>query len=100
MFCKPPIADDGLDLRAQRAIADLLAARREASGGFAPRSGWIALRYLDAGDHDRAIDWLERAYDDRDPNLPYITGPVWDPLRPDQRFQDLLRRMNLPQSRK
>jgi TolB-like protein/Tfp pilus assembly protein PilF len=80
----------------QRAIADLLAARREASGGFAPRSTWIALRYLDAGDHDRAIDWLERAYGDRDPNLPYVTGPVWDPLRSDPRFKDLLRRMNLP----
>jgi TolB-like protein/Tfp pilus assembly protein PilF len=80
----------------QRAIADLLVARREASGGFAPRSGWIALRYLDAGDHDRAIDWLERAYEDQDPNLPYITGPVWDPLRSDPRFKDLLRRMNLP----
>jgi len=81
---------------AQKAIAELLAARREASGGFAPNSGWIALRYLDAGDHDRAIHWLERAYQDRDRNLPYITGPVWDPLRPYPRFQDILRRMNLP----
>jgi TolB-like protein/Tfp pilus assembly protein PilF len=81
---------------AQRAIADLLVARREASGGFAPRSGWIALRYFDAGDYNRAIYWLERAFVDRDPNLPYITGPVWDPLRSDPRFQDLLRRMNLP----
>jgi hypothetical protein len=34
----------------------------------------------------------------RDPNLPYV-GHVqtrWDPLRSDPRFQDLLRKMNLP----
>jgi TolB-like protein/Flp pilus assembly protein TadD len=88
---------------AQRAIADLLAARYEQSGGvpqhgavriYLPKA--IALRYLDAGDYDRAIDWLERAYEDRDPNLPYIAMPIWDPLRSDPRFEDLLRRMNLP----
>ncbi len=88
---------------AQRAIADLLAARYEQSGGvpqhgavriYLPKA--IALRYLDAGDHDRAIDWLERAYQDRDPNLPYVVMPIWAPLRPDPRFHDLLRRMDLP----
>ena len=38
---------------------------------------------------------LEEAYEVRDPNLPYIGGPEWDPLRSDPRFQDLLRRMPL-----
>ncbi len=57
----------------------------------------IALRYLDAGDYNRSIDWLERAFEVRDPNLPYIGfQPLWDPLRSDSRFQDLLRRMGLP----
>ena len=96
------LAEGGYD-GAQRAIADLLAARYEDSAGV-PQHGAIrvylakaiALRYLDAGDYDRAIDWLERAYEDRDPNLPYITMPIWDPLRSDPRFQDLLRRMSLP----
>ncbi len=82
---------------AQRAVADLLVARREASGGFAPQSGWIASTYLVAGDDRRAIDWLERAYEDRDPGLPYISfRTIWDPLRSDPRFQDILSRMNLP----
>jgi hypothetical protein len=89
---------------AQRAIADLLAARYEMAGGI-PDPGVrrvympsdIALRYIDAGDHDRAIDWLERAFEVRDPNLPYFgLSPLHDPLRSDPRFQDLLRRMNLP----
>ncbi|MCK5376658.1 MAG: protein kinase, partial [Acidobacteria bacterium] len=83
---------------AQRAIADLLAARHEASGGVI-RPGLahnVALSYLDAGDHDLAIDWLEKAYEERDPAMPFLTMPLWDPLRSNPRFQDILRRMNLP----
>jgi len=80
---------------AQRGIADVLAARYEKSGGV--RAMGIALRYLDAGDKDRAIDWLEKAYENRNPNMPYIGKPLYDPLRSDPRFQALLRRMNLPE---
>jgi Tfp pilus assembly protein PilF len=85
---------------AHRAVGDLLAARWEQSGGVrgpgvrAPKNvaGW----YLFAGDYDRTIDWLEKAYEARIPNLVYLGRPVWDPLRSHPRFQDLLRRMNLP----
>jgi hypothetical protein len=43
------------------------------------------------------MDWLEKAFKVRDPNLPGIAyQPLSDPLRSDPRFQDLLRRMNLP----
>ena len=57
----------------------------------------IAQHYVYAGDLDRAIDWLEKAFEVRDPNLPYISvQPIYDPLRSNPRFQDLLRRMNLP----
>jgi len=79
--------------------ADLLAARYQESGGAAPPGDGpmgIARLYRDAGENDRSIDWLEEAYQVRNPNLPYIGLPVWDPLRSDPRFQDLLRRMNLP----
>ena len=51
--------------------------------------------YLIAGDYDLAIDWLEKAYEVRSPNLPYITEPFCDPLRTYPRFQELLRKMNL-----
>ena len=89
---------------AQRAIADLLAARYENAGGvpnaevmriYMPYA--IALRYVDAGDSDRAVDWLEEAYEVRDPMLPYLREPFYyDALRSNPRYQDLLRRMNLP----
>ena len=81
---------------AQRGIADVLAARYGKSGKWV-WGGWgIAFRYLDAGDYEQAIDWLEKAYEERDPNLPYIGLPLYDPLRSDPRFQDLLRRIGLP----
>jgi len=59
--------------------------------------GEVADFYVLAGDLDRAMEWLEMAYEARNPNLPYIgAGPWYDALRFDPRFQDLLRRMNLP----
>ena len=59
----------------------------------------IALRYVDAGDSDRAVDWLEEAYEVRDPMLPYLREPFYyDALRSNPSYQDLLRRMNLPTS--
>ncbi len=40
---------------------------------------------------------LEKAFEVHDPSLPYIAlCPVWDPVRSEPRFQDFLRRMNLP----
>jgi len=89
---------------AQIAIADLLAARYEKAGGV-PKVGVrmiympvnIALRYVDAGDSDRAMDWLEEAYEVRDPMLPYLRDPFYyDLLHSNPRYQALLRRMNLP----
>jgi tetratricopeptide (TPR) repeat protein len=87
---------------AMRAVAELLAARWEESGGAPGPAGgpiYIGMWYNFAGDYDKQIDWLEEAFEVRDPNLPYIASwPTSDALRPDPRFQDLLRRMNLPQA--
>jgi TolB-like protein/Tfp pilus assembly protein PilF len=79
---------------AQRGIADVLAARYEKSQYYSAHG--IALRYLDAGDKDRAIEWLYKAYEDHDQSMPYIGLPEWTPLRTDPRFQALLRRIGLP----
>ena len=79
---------------AQRAIADVLAARYD-KGEYTEAIG-IAQRYLDAGDRDRALDWLDKAYETRDPGLAYIGRPHWDSLRGDPRFEALLRRVGLP----
>jgi TolB-like protein/DNA-binding winged helix-turn-helix (wHTH) protein/Tfp pilus assembly protein PilF len=49
------------------------------------------------GDRDAAFADLERAYRDRSPLLIGLKfEPLFDPLRLDPRFVDLMRRMNLP----
>jgi TolB-like protein len=56
----------------------------------------VAAAYVQIGDHDSAMAWLERLHGERGA---WIRGlkvqPVWDPLRDDPRFQDLLRRARL-----
>jgi hypothetical protein len=56
----------------------------------------VALRYLDAGDKDRATAWLQQDYDNRGQSLPCLGMPTRDPIRSDRRFQALLRRVGLP----
>jgi serine/threonine protein kinase/lipoprotein NlpI len=51
------------------------------------------------GDKDQCFEWLEKAYSDHDPNmLLNLRGdPRLDSVRGDSRFEDLLRRMGLPE---
>jgi TolB-like protein/predicted Ser/Thr protein kinase len=57
----------------------------------------IGTLYTRAGKKEEAIEWLERAFEARDGNLPYLSvDPIFDYLRDEPRFQDMLRRMNLP----
>ncbi len=53
--------------------------------------------YVGLGDKERAFEWLEKAYADRDSELVELRAePGYDPLRADPRFRDLLRRMHFP----
>jgi TolB-like protein/tetratricopeptide (TPR) repeat protein len=57
----------------------------------------IGTLYTRAGKKDKALQWLEKAFEARDGNLIYLSvDPIFDYLRSDPRFQDLLRKMNLP----
>ena len=56
----------------------------------------IATIYAGIGDKDRALKWLDTAYNDRQNLLVFLKhDAVLDNLRADPRFQDLLRRMGL-----
>ncbi len=53
--------------------------------------------YIDMGDKDKAFQWLNTAAEQRELGLPSLMrSPYCDVLRSDPRFQNLLRRMNLP----
>jgi len=79
-----------------RAFADYRAARYQFGKGVGALG--IADRYMRAGARDLALSWLEKSYEEHDPNLPYgVRSPIYDPVRSDLRFQSLLRCMNLPQ---
>jgi len=56
----------------------------------------IALTYAGLGDKDQAFDWLATAYRERNAMAMLKAYPLWDSIRSDPRFQDLLRRVGLP----
>ena len=65
--------------------------------GLVP-SGSIAILYGALGELDEAFAWLNRAYQERDPELTYlkVPGRRFEPLRHDPRFHEIVRRVGLP----
>ena len=60
---------------------------------------FVAQSYAYRGDHDLALEWLERAYEQKDVALVEIVGePLFDGLADDPRFKAFLRKMKLPES--
>ena len=57
----------------------------------------VAESYVLLGDKDQAFVWLNKAYEARANLLFLKVDPVFDPIRSDSRYADLLRRMGLPQ---
>jgi TolB-like protein len=58
---------------------------------------FIAGIYANMGERDQAFAWLEKAYQERHPSMTFIgVDQVFDPVRSDPRFADLMRRVRLP----
>jgi TolB-like protein/Tfp pilus assembly protein PilF len=65
--------------------------------GIVP-SGSIGILYGALGDLNEAFGWLEKAYEERDPQLTYLkAGRRFEPLRQDPRLRELMRRVGLPE---
>ena len=75
-----------------RAILDQLLLRSKSR--FVPPYH-IASVYNNVGDKERALDWLEKAYDIRDPKMTFLKTMNWKNVENDPRFQDILRRVGL-----
>ena len=79
---------------AMRAAAEKLAAIwRQAY--FSPTL--IGVLYAAAGETEKTLEWLEKGYEIKEGNMPYLGGEgiVQSLLRDDPRFQELLRKMKL-----
>jgi serine/threonine protein kinase/tetratricopeptide (TPR) repeat protein len=55
---------------------------------------FIAMVYSFAEDKEKTLEWLENGFEMKDPNMPYIR--TFRLLHDEPRYQDLLRKMNLP----
>jgi hypothetical protein len=59
---------------------------------------FVAMTYAYRGDHDRTLEWLERAYRQKDASLDEITGePLFKNMADDVRYQAFLRQLKLPE---
>jgi hypothetical protein len=58
----------------------------------------LAILYVGLGDKEAGLDLLERAYQAHDLQMHELkVQPHYDALRSEARFQDLMRRVGLPQ---
>ena len=56
----------------------------------------LALVYAGLGEEDRALEALERGYEERDVHMMFLkVDPRWDDFRADPRFVEVMRRMRL-----
>lgn len=77
-----------------RALIDELVQRSRQEYVLPTSMAWA---YVGVEDWDSAFCWLETAFEQRCSFLLWLrAGPMFDPLRSDPRFADLLRRLRLP----
>ena len=67
------------------------------SSAFPPMT--MAAIYVGLGERDLALEWLEKAVEQPgEHQFWFAANPLFDPLRSDPRFDELLERMNLKPS--
>jgi len=84
---------------AMKSAADTLAAFSQETY-ISP--AWMAFVYAFSGEKEKTMEWLEKAYEIKDPLTPFFGGhggALNSLLRDDPRFQDMMRRMNLPEGK-
>jgi eukaryotic-like serine/threonine-protein kinase len=86
----------GKDGALRNAIQVMLAQRKAGKSFVSPYL--IAANYADLGDKDRAFEWLENAYKERDSSIVGMpTDFMVDPIRSDARYAELVRKVGFPQ---
>ncbi len=78
---------------ARRILANLQQLHQQ---GIVPAAS-LAILHGALGESNEAFVWLEKAYQERDPQLTYLkAGRRFEPLREDPRFAQFVRRVGLP----
>jgi hypothetical protein len=74
----------------------ILDRKKKAAGrGYVSAYQW-ATQYAALEEKERAFEWLEKAYTDREPMMALLnTDPAYDLLRSEPKFGDLLRRIRV-----
>lgn len=69
--------------------------KRRKQTGYVPAAAFVKA-YLGLGEYDHAFFWLEEAYKEQSNLLQFLkVHPMFDPIRDDPRFVDLVRRVGL-----
>lgn len=86
------LAKSGKRDEARAALKELL--KSSATKYVSPYN--IALIYNALDGRENALEWLEKAYEQRDPKMTFLkVEPKWNNLRNEPRFIDLMKRMKL-----
>lgn len=89
-------AASGHRTEAERILSELKKERE--SGQHYIAADQIAKIYVGLGQHDEALVWLQRGYEERAQGMFFLkVDPAFDPLRSDGRFTELLRQIGLSQ---
>ena len=87
------LAADGQAAEAERMLSELTASGDKEY--VSPLD--IALVTLSLGKVEATFEWLQQAHQERSPWLNHLKAdPLWEPLRSDARFQDLVKRVGIP----
>ncbi len=85
-------ARSGRAAEARRALAKV----EQVAASRPDRYTVLLVAYWGTGENERVLDLLERAYAEHSPVVAQMkVDPIYDPIRSDPRFQDLLRRARL-----
>jgi len=86
----------GRNDEARKMLTELLGGKSKPTGFL---DGWdLGEVYAALGEKDEAFRWMEAAVEERNSFIPWMrANPAYAPLRSDPRFEDLVRRMKLPE---
>jgi DNA-binding SARP family transcriptional activator/TolB-like protein/tetratricopeptide (TPR) repeat protein len=80
--------------RARSLLTRLTPGSGQGSGYVPPAC--VAMAHLGLDEHDQALDWLDRAFERGSQTLSMLgVEPIFDPIRGEPRFDDLLERVGL-----